>query len=78
MSRTASPTQKHGLDLWKIVPPTYLLNCRDECNMQLLKQFTDSYEKYFPARLREKQGQVDAELQAKTKLKRLFCNSNVV
>lgn len=71
--------QKNGLDLWKIVPPTYLLNIRDECNMQMLKRFTDAYEKYYPKHLKDKSGaQTDNELQeAKTKLKRLFFNSNV-
>ena len=40
--------QKNGLNLWTIVPPTYLLNAKDECNMMLLKQFTDTYKKNYP------------------------------
>jgi hypothetical protein len=45
----------------------------------LLKQFTDSYEKYYPERLKGKTGtQNEADIQqAKLKLKRIFCNSNV-
>lgn len=65
--------------MWRIVPPTYLLNAKDECNMMLLKQFTDAYEQHFPDRLKGKPGaQSEAELhQAKLKLRRIFCNSNV-
>lgn len=47
--------------------------------MMLLKQFTDTYEKNYPEKLRNKTGaQSEAEIQqGKLKLKRVFCNSNV-
>jgi hypothetical protein len=47
--------------------------------MMLLKQFTDSYEKYYPEKLKNKNGaQTDSDIQqAKIKLRRIFCNSNV-
>ena len=48
--------QKNGINLWKIVPPTYLLNMSDECNMMMLKQFTDAYEKNYPEKLKNKNG----------------------
>lgn len=47
--------------------------------MMLLKQFTDTYEKNYPEKLKAKIGsQTDSDIQqAKGKLKRIFCNSNV-
>ena len=47
--------------------------------MMLLKQFTDTYEKHYPEKLKSKTGaQSEADIQqAKLKLKRIFCNSNV-
>jgi hypothetical protein len=44
--------QKNGIDVWKIVPPTYLINAKDECNMQMLKQFTSTYERNYPTKLK--------------------------
>lgn len=48
--------------------------------MMLLKQFTDTYEKNYPDKLKNKTGsQSEADIQqAKLKLKRIFCNSNVI
>lgn len=48
--------------------------------MMLLKQFTDTYEKHYPEKLKNKTGaQSEADIQqAKLKLKRVFCNSNVM
>ncbi len=45
----------------------------------LLKQFTDTYEKNYPEKLKAKIGsQTDSDIQqAKLKLRRIFCNSNV-
>jgi hypothetical protein len=47
--------------------------------MMMLKQFTDTYEKNIPDKLRDKYGsQIDTDIQqAKNKLKRIFSNSNV-
>lgn len=47
--------------------------------MMQLKQFTDSYERYYPKKLKEKAGyQTDSDIQQnKVKLRRIFYNSNV-
>jgi hypothetical protein len=47
--------------------------------MMQLKQFLDAYEKYYPERLKAKnKTQIESDIQqAKTKLKKIFCNSNV-
>ena len=37
-----------------MVPPTFILNCKDECCMQALKLYFDYYTKYFPAPLKER------------------------
>lgn len=67
------------MNIWKIVPPTYVLNLKDECNMQALKQLVESYEKFYPKKLKEKGGSdYEKEIaQAKHKLKKIFYNSNV-
>ena len=44
--------------------------------MQMLKNFIDSYERFYPKRLKEKQEHNEIQ-QNKIKLKRIFLNSNV-
>lgn len=46
--------------------------------MQLLKQFLDTYEKNYPKRLKDNDLEGDSTQQNKIKLKRIFCNSNVI
>ena len=71
-------TQKTESDLWKIVPPTYILNCRDQCSMQILKQFTDLYQKHYPEELKKKFPNGEKQfIQHRKKLRTYFFNSNL-
>ena len=68
------------MDLWRIVPPTFILNSKDECCMQSLKLFIDYYSKNFPKPLKDKRGatEVDKEIyDERRRLRSFFFNCNV-
>lgn len=60
------------------MPPTFVLNAKDEVNMQHLDRFFEFYEKHLPKQIKSTHGEWEREMHGcKKKLRAYFYNCNL-